>query len=67
MVRHPTGSSRPKESLIDVVVMALYPKIFSTLSGFLVFLLTPIRASVSEGSLGHRKKSESTRTEKESI
>jgi len=53
------GSSRPKESSIDVLRMALYPKIFSSLSGFLGFLLTPIRASVSEGSLGQRKKKES--------
>ena len=59
MVRQPTGSSRPKKSSIDVVRMALYPKTFSTLSGFLGFLLTPIRASVSEGSLGQRKKKES--------
>jgi hypothetical protein len=49
----------PKESSMDVVVMALNPKIFSTLSGFLGFLLTPIRASVSEGSFGQRKKKES--------
>jgi hypothetical protein len=42
-----------------VGIMALYPKTFSTLSGFFGFFLTPIRASVSEGSLGHRKKKES--------
>jgi len=48
MVGQQAGSSRPKESSIDVVMMALYSKIFSSLSGFFGFLLTPIRASRSE-------------------
>ena len=41
------------------VMMALKPKIFCLRFGFWGFLLTPILASVSEGSLGQRKKRES--------
>ena len=49
-----TGNSIFKWSSTDVDRTRLYPKIFCFLSGFLGSLRTPILASVSFGSLGHR-------------
>lgn len=48
-----TGSSILKITSTEVSMMTSKPKIFSFFSGFWGFLLTPILASISEGSVGH--------------
>ena len=55
------SNSIPSESSMEVSMMALNPKIFCLRFGFWGFRRTPILASISEGSLGHRKKKESVR------